>query len=81
MYNKLVTDGAVDITVDEWEGMVDIMDESNFTVARIHLGTVESVELTVKEAATLQRDLHRFITRHGKRMSTAKARAAKARAK
>jgi len=82
MFNKLVTDAAINVIVDEYDGHVDIYDdETQFTIARINHDAVEVVELTVKEAARLQRELQAFVTRHGKRMSTAKAKAARIRAK
>jgi len=77
MLNKLVTDADVNITVDEYDGWVEIFDETNFTIARVNCGMVESVELTVKEAAKLSKELGRFVGRHSTRLRTVKARAAK----
>jgi hypothetical protein len=81
MFNKLVTDATVDIQLDEYEGMVDIYDETLFTVARVTDNMVESIELNVKEAAKLQRQLTLFVGRHGTRLRAVKARAAKYKAR
>jgi len=77
MLNKLVTDATIDVTLDDYEGMVDIYDETTFTVARINDTMVDSIELSVKEAAKLSRELGRFVGRHSTRMRAVKARAAK----
>ena len=81
MLNKLVTDATIDVQVDDFEEWVEIYDETLFTLARVNGGMVDSIELNVKEAAKLARELTRFVSRHGTRLRAVKARAAKIKAR
>ena len=81
MLDKLVTDVAIDIFLDDSDEYMEIYDETLFTVARVNMGTVNSIELTVKEAKQLERQLHTFVLRHRNKLSTVKASKAKIKAR
>ena len=81
--NKLLIDSEIYVDVDE-DG--DIYDEIGFTIIRVNTHgsdgntTSEGVELDIKEAKQVVRQLSSFVTRADKRMATAKTRSAKMKA-
>ena len=77
--NKLLTNAEVHIDVDNYDG--EIYSDADFTIARINGDTVEGVELDVREAKRVAKQLNSFIARVDKRMVVAKKRSATIRAK
>ena len=79
--NKLLTDSEIYIDVDSEDG--DIYDEIGFMIVRVNssgtLGTpnTEGIELDIKEARQVSKQLVAFVARVDKRMITAKARSKK----
>ncbi len=77
--NKLLINAEVHIDVDHYDG--EIYSDADFTIARINGDTVEGVELDVKEARRVAKQLNSFLVRVDKRMVAAKTRSATIRAK
>ena len=77
---KLLTNADIYIDVDSYDGSIYNCD-TNFTIARVNGDTVEGVELDVKEAQRVAKQLNSFLVRVDKRMVTAKKRSATIRAK
>lgn len=77
--HKLLTSTEIDIDVDHYDG--EIYNEICFTIARVNGSTVHGIELDVKEAKRIVKQLNSFLVRVDKRMAMAKKRSATIRTK